>query len=153
MVAFVVTPIRVRYSETDQMGQAYYANYLIWFEAARGHLMRELGIPYGTIESQGFFLPVSRFWARLAKPARYDDALGVHIRVVSARSRVVEFHYQVRRHDELLAEGGTTHVSVDREGRPARLPPAPLEALGTYAAAFEVPAGARRGLDRPTFPG
>lgn len=28
-------PIRVRYGETDQMGHAYYASYLFWFEVAR----------------------------------------------------------------------------------------------------------------------
>jgi acyl-CoA thioester hydrolase len=56
-------PLRVRYSETDQMGQAYYANYLVWFEAARGHLMRELGLPYGRLEEEGVLLPVTRFAA------------------------------------------------------------------------------------------
>ncbi len=140
----VVTPIQVRYSETDQMGQAYYANYLVWFEAARGHLMRELGIPYGSIEAQGFFLPVSRFHARLVRPARYDDALGVHLWVVAVLSRSVEFHYQVRRGTELLAEGGTTHVSVDENGRPARLPEAPLKALKSCVERFPLPADARR---------
>ena len=27
----VITPVRVRYAETDQMGIVYYANYLVWF--------------------------------------------------------------------------------------------------------------------------
>ena len=31
-----VEPIRVIYGDTDQMGIAYYANYLFWFEQARG---------------------------------------------------------------------------------------------------------------------
>jgi acyl-CoA thioesterase FadM len=29
-------PFEVRYAETDAMGVVYYANYLVWFEAARG---------------------------------------------------------------------------------------------------------------------
>ena len=32
----VRTIFRVRYAETDQMGMAYYANYLVWFEVMRG---------------------------------------------------------------------------------------------------------------------
>jgi acyl-CoA thioester hydrolase len=33
---FVDTVVNVRYAETDQMGIAYYANYLVWFEVGRG---------------------------------------------------------------------------------------------------------------------
>lgn len=129
----VETPIRVRYAETDQMRQAYNAHYLVWFEAARGHLMRELGIPYGHIEAAGFHLPVSRFWARLSRPARYDDSLGVRIWVAGLKSRAVEFYYRILRDGELLAEGGTTHVSVDAGGRPTRLPGTAGRALAAYA--------------------
>ena len=30
-----VASARVRYAETDKMGFAYYANYLVWFEVGR----------------------------------------------------------------------------------------------------------------------
>ena len=32
--------VRVRYGDTDQMGFAYYANYLRWFEIGRAEMMR-----------------------------------------------------------------------------------------------------------------
>ncbi|MGQ9648438.1 MAG: acyl-CoA thioesterase, partial [Thermodesulfobacteriota bacterium] len=38
--------IRVRYAETDQMGVAYYANYLVWFEVGRGEFCRRKGFNY-----------------------------------------------------------------------------------------------------------
>ena len=31
----IVSELRVRYAETDQMGVVYYANYLVWFEVGR----------------------------------------------------------------------------------------------------------------------
>ena len=31
----VATDLRVRYSETDQMGIVYHAHYLVWFEIGR----------------------------------------------------------------------------------------------------------------------
>jgi acyl-CoA thioester hydrolase len=136
-------PLRVRYSETDQMGQAYYANYLVWFEAARGHLMRELGLPYGRLEEEGVLLPVTRFAARLARPARYDDDLRVRLRVTGLRSRGVTFAYRVLRDGELLAEGSTEHVSVDRGGRPVRLPARALRLLEEFRAL----------APHPSFPG
>src|SRR5207249_11132082 len=42
--------LRVNYSETDQMGVVYHANYLIWFDRARTELMRETGVTYRSEE-------------------------------------------------------------------------------------------------------
>ena len=37
------TPYRVIYGDTDNMGVAYYANYLRWFEIGRTELPAPLG--------------------------------------------------------------------------------------------------------------
>ena len=47
------TTVRVNYSETDQMGVVYHANYLIWFDRARTELMRDTGLTYRALEQQG----------------------------------------------------------------------------------------------------
>ena len=49
----LVTTIRVRYSETDQMKIVYNANYLDWFEIARTELCRRWGRPYTEWEAEG----------------------------------------------------------------------------------------------------
>jgi len=41
MKDIVDVDIRVRYAETDQMGVAYYANYLVWFEVGRSEFCRK----------------------------------------------------------------------------------------------------------------
>ena len=41
---------RVRYGDTDKMGISYYANYFVWFEAARTEYFRALGLPYTECE-------------------------------------------------------------------------------------------------------
>ena len=43
--------VRVIYGDTDQMGVVYYANYLRYFELARGEYIRALGLRYSEIES------------------------------------------------------------------------------------------------------
>ena len=53
-----VQQIRVRYSEVDQLGIAYYAHYLVWLEVARVEYLRYLGIAYGELEKKGVKLPV-----------------------------------------------------------------------------------------------
>ena len=45
--------VRVRYAETDQMGVVYHANYLVWFEVGRVELMRQHGLDYKLMESEG----------------------------------------------------------------------------------------------------
>ena len=49
--------IRIRYGETDQMGHAYYGNYALWLEQARGTWCRERGFTYKSLEEQGVYLP------------------------------------------------------------------------------------------------
>ena len=44
--------IRVRYAETDQMGVAYYANYLVWFEVGRSEFCRTRGFRYRQLTSE-----------------------------------------------------------------------------------------------------
>ena len=44
---------RVIYGDTDNMGYAYYANYLRWFEIGRTELFRAWGVTYREIEAQG----------------------------------------------------------------------------------------------------
>ena len=68
-----VTSYRVIYGDTDQMGVVYYANYLRWFESGRSEFLRQIGLPYSTIEQHGFHFPVTEVTCRYANSARYDD--------------------------------------------------------------------------------
>jgi acyl-CoA thioester hydrolase len=115
---------RVRYSETDQMGVAYHGHYLAWCEMARTEHMRRLGVRYRDLEDRGVRLAVADAHVRYGKPARYDDALKVTAWLADAGSRSLAFGYRVERMDDgtSLATAETTLVSIDTEGRPARLP-------------------------------
>ena len=48
--------IRVRYSETDQMGYSYHGNYAQYFEVARVESLRDLGMNYKEMENNGYML-------------------------------------------------------------------------------------------------
>ena len=47
------------YYETDQMGIIHHSNYIRWFEEARLHYMKELGLPYDELERMGIIIPVT----------------------------------------------------------------------------------------------
>ena len=111
------THIRVRYSETDQMGVVYHANYLVWFEVGRSELFRELDLPYTQFEDQGLGLAVIEASCRYRKPSRYDDDLVIITELDHISSHSARFCYYVYREETLLAEGKTVHVYINSEGR------------------------------------
>lgn len=53
-----IKEIDVRYSETDQMGVVYHANYLVWMELGRTQFIRDLGFNYAEMEKDGILSPV-----------------------------------------------------------------------------------------------
>ncbi|SPF45499.1 putative enzyme [Candidatus Desulfosporosinus infrequens] len=115
------TSLRVRYSETDQMGIVYHANYLVWFEVGRSELFRELNLPYTQFEEQGLGLAVIEASCRYRKPSRYDDELVIITGIEHMSARGASFSYSVYREETLMAEGKTVHVFVDKDGRPANV--------------------------------
>jgi acyl-CoA thioester hydrolase len=119
-----VSRVRVRYSETDQMGVVYHANYFVWFEVGRTDLLRSAGWTYRELEQDGVSLPVIQAQCDYRLPARYDDELEIRTTGAILTHVRVEFTYQVVRVADgaLLVTGHTVHAALDRAGRPCRLP-------------------------------
>lgn len=116
---------RVRYSDTDKMGVSYYANYLLWFEAARTEYFRALGLPYTECEKKGLFLPVVEAGVRYLSSSAYDDLLCVRTSVAELGKTSIRFEYQtsLQESKKPVATGFTIHVFVDPAMRPTRIPP------------------------------
>jgi acyl-CoA thioester hydrolase len=125
----VITEVRVRYAETDQMNVVYYANYLVWFEVGRVELLRKLGFSYRQLEKEhGCILPVIEATCRYRSPALYDDQILIETRPALLRGPVLKFAYRILRKAEegadptLLAEGETVHVVCDSQMNKKPLP-------------------------------
>ncbi|GEM_PF-128399 len=127
-----VLQLRVRYSETDQMGTFYNSRALEWFECGRTELMRRrLGMSYTVLEARGVFLPLVEAHLEFLGGARYDDLLEVVSTVkLSGRARL---RFEVRIHQSEsrrpVVRGYTVHAFTDRQARPLRPPPWFLEML------------------------
>jgi acyl-CoA thioester hydrolase len=119
-----VSEFRVRYSETDQMGVVYHAEYLVWCEVGRTDYIRSLGLPYSELERRGTVLAVAEATIRYHAPARYDDLIRVESRLTEVRSRAITFEYLIRNEaGDRLATARTLLVSLDPAGRPTPIPP------------------------------
>jgi len=116
--------IRVRYAETDQMGVVYYSNYFVWFEVGRTDLLRESGWTYRDMEGDGFALPVIEAQCTYRESAKYDDEIEVRTSGAMVSPIRVKFTYEVVRTADAvtLATGTTVHATLDRDGKPCRLP-------------------------------
>jgi len=119
-----ISRVRVRYAETDQMGIVYYANYFVWFEVGRTDLLRSAGWSYRAMETEGFALPVIEATCVYRESAKYDDEIEVRTTGQLLSPVRVQFTYDVVRSADnvTLATGTTVHATLDRDGRPCRLP-------------------------------
>ena len=73
-----ILELRVRYSETDQMGTFYNSRALEWFECGRTELMRNrVGLSYAALEAKGIFLPLVEAHLEFRGGARHDDLLRI----------------------------------------------------------------------------
>lgn len=122
-----ITPIRVRYAETDAMGIVHHAVYPVWMELGRSDLLRELGQSYAEWEAQGVFMSVGELQVTYRAPARYDQLVEVRTRLAAAGRRKVAFSYEIWREETKLAEGRTTHVVTGPDGRSRVMPEHLLE--------------------------
>lgn len=133
----VEEPIRVRYGETDQMGHAYYANYLYWFEQARGAWCRSRGFNYRDLEEKGWFLPVVEAHVRYKGEIKYDDEVLVRVRLAEIKRAAIRFEYEIVDADRrLLTEGYTWHVWMGRQRKAVSIPPDMRDVLLAPANAY-----------------
>lgn len=119
------TLVRVNYSETDQMGVAYHARYLVWLDIARTEHLRRCGLSYRDLEAAGLRLVVSEAAIRYRQPARFDDPVRIRCWVRDLASRRVEFGYAVQHAGEerLLATATVALLALDTSLALTRLPP------------------------------
>ncbi|MEM9952919.1 MAG: thioesterase family protein [Chloroflexota bacterium] len=118
------TTFHVRYAETDAQQIVHHAAYIVYFEEGRSAFLRQQGTSYADFERSGYYLAVTGVEAKYLKASRYDDELTVRCWVSKARSRMMEFQYEIIHgaSDELRVTGSSQHICLTHEGKIARIP-------------------------------
>lgn len=113
------------------MGHAYYANYLYWFEQARGAWCRERGFTYKSIEAMGYLMPVVEAHLEYKGEVSYDDTIVVSIWLAESSRAAIKFAYEIRvdGKDRIATIGHTWHVFMSPETRRAIGIPKEVRAL------------------------
>jgi acyl-CoA thioester hydrolase len=117
--------IRVRYSETDQMGVVHHASYLNYLEEGRTALMRDIGFPYEDVERDGFAMGVRKVNVRYRQAARYGDEILVTTTLSKLKGASIVYEYVLTRvgDGETLLTGSVDTVSLNLKSlRPVAIP-------------------------------
>ncbi len=130
-------PIRVYYEDTDFTGIVYHANYLKFAERSRTDFLRLVGIHHSDLLElePPLAFAIQKMEIEFLAPARIDDLLEVESRYITARGARLEIEQVITRDGEPIWRAVVKAACIDTDGRPRRLTPDMLAALGPHVAA------------------
>jgi len=115
--------VKVYYEDTDSGGVVYYANYLKFLERARSEAIYSLGFSNsGLFESHGILLIVKSCNIEYKKPAKFEDKLEIISEVLKFTKTSFIMKQDIIRNDELISVAEIHLVSVDKNGKPEKIP-------------------------------
>jgi acyl-CoA thioester hydrolase len=117
------TEVRVRFAETDAQGIAHHASFVVYLEVARVAYLEAHAGGYQAIRDRGVEALTTEVSLKYHRAAYFDERLTVWARCGDLRGARFRYDYRIARDGELVAEGHTSHATVDRETyRPVRVP-------------------------------
>lgn len=119
-----VLPVRVYYQDTDAGGVVYHASYVNFMERARTEWLRTFGYTgLGMMQEFGMLFVVRSLKVEYFRPALLDDMLDVSASIRDVGRSRMTVHQEVRRRDDLLAEGEVHLVCVTKDAfKPVAIP-------------------------------
>ncbi|MCX7829647.1 MAG: acyl-CoA thioesterase [Acidobacteria bacterium] len=128
----VLSEIRVRYVETDQMGIVHHSVYFHWMEVGRTEFLRKRGFPYSKMEEEGVRMPLIEAWANYISSAKYDDEIIIKTKLTESSPIRFSFSYEIIRKSDgkLIARGITKHIATDCQNKPKRVSKEILSIIG-----------------------
>lgn len=114
---------KICYYDTDCGGVVYYANYLKYFEEARGEYLEKRGIFLKELSQKGIWFVVRKVDIDYFYPARYGDILTINSQISKVKNVSFYFYQEalVGQKDKLLVSAHTQLVCVDSNFKPLAL--------------------------------
>lgn len=121
--------VRVYYEDTDFSGVVYHAAYLHFFERARTEFLRAIGVHHSELIRDGVAFAVRSMAIEFDAAARIDDLLEVETRVEGLTPARLQLDQRIVRDGAEVTRAKVLVVTINRAGRPVRMPTAILSAL------------------------
>lgn len=112
-----IKKIELRYSDSDQMGVVYHANYFSFFEQGRTEMLKDVfGIDYYQIEERGYIFPVRDVSCTYLKSIRLGEEIYVETVLENMTKVRFDFYHEIKnQNNEIKAKGRTSIISVSKE--------------------------------------
>ena len=115
--------VKIYYEDTDSGGVVYYANYLKFLERARSETLYSLDFTNsGLLENHGILLIVKSCNIEYKKPAKFEDKLEIISEVLKFTKTSFIMKQDIIKNDELISVAEIHLVSVDKNGKPKKIP-------------------------------
>ncbi len=130
-----ILPVRVYFEDTDFSGLVYHASYVRWCERGRSDFLRLLGNDHRELISgaegrEPAAFVVRRMSLEYLKPARIDEILEVHTRLLELGAASLTLQQSIVRDGATLFEAQVMVVLVSVSGKPLRISQAVRNAFG-----------------------
>ena len=114
---------KIYYEDTDSGGVVYYANYLKYLERARSEAIYSLGLTNSQLQKDyGTLIIVKSCNIEYKKPARFEDELEIISSVLTKTKTSFTMKQIIKKHEELISEAEVQLVTVNKEGKPVKIP-------------------------------
>lgn len=127
------TSHRVRFHELDPYNHVNHAMYVTYFEIGRTDALDAIGLGLDLLRDDGYQFVVTKVEVTFRRAATAGDDLTVQSAIGAFNRATTEWHQEIRRADELIAQAVVTVAVTDRSGKPVRPPAFVLERLAPLA--------------------
>ena len=114
---------KIYYEDTDSGGIVYYANYLKYLERARSEAIYSLGLTNTNLQKDHDTLIIVKSCnIEYKKPAKFEDELEIISSILSKSRTSFTMLQIVKKNAEIISEAKVQLVTVNKEGKPIKIP-------------------------------
>ena len=114
---------KIYYEDTDSGGIVYYANYLKYLERARSEAIYSLGLTNTNLQKDHDTLIIVKSCnIEYKKPAKFEDELEIISSILSKTRTSFTMLQIIKKNEEIISEATVQLVTVNKEGKPIKIP-------------------------------
>ena len=114
---------KIYYEDTDAGGIVYYANYLKYLERARSEAIYSLGLTNTNLQKDHDTLIIVKSCnIEYKKPAKFEDELEIISSILSKTRTSFTMLQIIKKNEEIISEATVQLVTVNKEGKPIKIP-------------------------------
>ena len=115
--------VKIYYEDTDAGGVVYYANYLKYLERARSEAIYSLGLTNANLQKDHDSLIIVKSCnIEYKKPAKFEDELEIISSILSKTKTSFTMLQIIKKNEEIISEATVQLVTVNKEGKPIKIP-------------------------------